>query len=540
MNARYGMFARLKSLVFCATLLPIISSSAFYYARVETNSPIAAASPSPENGKPEELQQQLIEAQRDYYRAQAKKLSEPEKSFNLTSLLSISGAIAAALVALFSLYVNHRTATRTQKDTQFYEALKRFGDKDSPTVRSSAAGIIASLGRNERVLRWQRPTGWWLPIRESTHPYYETALDQLIAGLMLEENSVCLNSIRDAVNFLIPHDPSRVVAKAHQANLKLQHGVLADLAEFFATNSEDESAVIYGTDAPWNKAAAVTPYEETVIHDFTRQQNDLFEKLFHSAKQEFNTLGPAGKIEYARAALSRLKVDASRLSVDVEIYSTALRNNPFKDVQSDLSEYPNSSGTTKAPSMNLANAFLAGANLEKTQLQGVNLEGAQLQMANLTSANLQRARLCQANFQGAYLINTELQHANLAGADFTGFKRKNFDGKTLYESQTILTWANLRQADLSIASFEGADLNVAKLSGVITNDNTNMSGTNWWLADFCLEASKTVETKLLDNLYRAHKEDLPENLTKKDTHPGVWSFLEAKKKEEQEKQSGSS
>ena len=40
----------------------------------------------------------------------------------------------------------HCEQRRSQHDTQFYEALKRFGDKDSPAVRASGAALIAQLG----------------------------------------------------------------------------------------------------------------------------------------------------------------------------------------------------------------------------------------------------------------------------------------------------------------------------------------------------------------------------------------------------------
>src|SRR5215203_7507297 len=93
--------------------------------------------------------------QADFYRELTKKLTEPTPTPTPTAktlkqgvdenpalLLTLLGAVIAALVAFVSFVFNYRTTLRIQIDTQFYEALKRFGDKDSPSIRSSAAGLI--------------------------------------------------------------------------------------------------------------------------------------------------------------------------------------------------------------------------------------------------------------------------------------------------------------------------------------------------------------------------------------------------------------
>lgn len=82
------------------------------------------------------------EAQAEYYRQLTRKLQEPSpaptprKTFRESlaespaSVIGIVGTILAAglvaLVGLITLFVNSRYATRSQRDTQFYEALKRL------------------------------------------------------------------------------------------------------------------------------------------------------------------------------------------------------------------------------------------------------------------------------------------------------------------------------------------------------------------------------------------------------------------------------
>src|SRR5438874_2074833 len=72
-----------------------------------------------------ELRSRQIEnlrAQTDYYNRRP----------SLLERLSPWASGLAAMVAFITLVVNYRSTVRSQRDTNFYEALKRFGDKDSP------------------------------------------------------------------------------------------------------------------------------------------------------------------------------------------------------------------------------------------------------------------------------------------------------------------------------------------------------------------------------------------------------------------------
>jgi uncharacterized membrane protein YeiB len=163
------------------TIYPLV----FLAAILITNLGVRAQSNETKPQSPEE--QKLTEAQTKYYEAQTAKANEDRSTWQ--KLINLS-AFLAALVAVLSLVLNYSSTIRTQRDSQFLEALKRFGDKDSPSVRASAAGLLAKLSNQRAVIfRWRRPN-------------FELVLDQLMAGLVLEENSVCVASIIDAVRHL--------------------------------------------------------------------------------------------------------------------------------------------------------------------------------------------------------------------------------------------------------------------------------------------------------------------------------------------------
>ncbi len=80
--------------------------------------------------------------------------------------------------------------------------------------------------------------------------------------------------------------------------------------------------------------------------------------------------------------------------------------------------------------VNLQNADLAGANLNRTSLRNADLRNANLYKtslcsAKLSDANLSEANLCEADLSdailsGALMLNADLSNANLRGADLSG------------------------------------------------------------------------------------------------------------------------
>jgi hypothetical protein len=130
----------------------------------------------------------------------------------------------------------------------------------------------------------------------------------------------------------------------------------------------------------------------------------------------------------------------------------------------------------------LANAELAGVNLERANLGGVNLEGANLLEANLVGAHFERARLAGANFErgqlaGARFIGAHLVGANFSGAELVGahFERANLGGSNFRDSN--LTRANLMTADLQRAKLRGANFRESILGYTVLADV--------WLGSLC-------------------------------------------------------
>jgi hypothetical protein len=97
----------------------------------------------------------------------------------------------------------------------------------------------------------------------------------------------------------------------------------------------------------------------------------------------------------------------------------------------------------------LGNAYLAGAILKSADLRGANLMGANLEGANLEGAHLEGANLSNATLRGATLRGATLRHTILSVANLT-----NAD----------LSYANLTDTDLSYTNLYGTDLSYTNLS----------------------------------------------------------------------------
>lgn len=163
-----------------------------------------------------------LQAQTAYYQAQTNKPKSLEDM--IKENLGAVAAFVAAMIAFISFVGNRKTTLKTQRDTQFYEALKRFGDKDSPTVRCSAAGLLAQISADKDGLWWRK-----------RHPYLTTAFDQLNVGLLLEDNPIVLFAIQNAIIQIVSLDNDNVIAKLYETNLLLQRAMVIAWADFNAS-----------------------------------------------------------------------------------------------------------------------------------------------------------------------------------------------------------------------------------------------------------------------------------------------------------------
>jgi hypothetical protein len=184
-------------------------------------------------------------AQATYYKRQVR----PKVWKQVQDMLPAAGASLAAVVALISLALNLRVTLRNQQDTQFYEALKRFGDKDSPQTRSIAAALLAEIASNPR--------------------YLETTIDTLFIGLLTERDKGVLNSFATPFSQIVRRNPEKFgvaidIAGAPSSRLlsikrNLSHSLAKCLAKYLVNaekGGEEE-------DETWKKVKEFTEYDRT-------------------------------------------------------------------------------------------------------------------------------------------------------------------------------------------------------------------------------------------------------------------------------------
>lgn len=105
------------------------------------------------------------------------------------SALTPAAGVLTVLVGFIALAVNSREARSGRRDTQFVEALKRFGDLGSAPSRASAAIALGQLA----IYRH------WLTRRTYRSEYYEPSVSQLAAGTISETDQAVLNAIKETL-----------------------------------------------------------------------------------------------------------------------------------------------------------------------------------------------------------------------------------------------------------------------------------------------------------------------------------------------------
>jgi hypothetical protein len=237
--------------------------------------PATPATPSPTED-PEFLRERKRneKAQADYYEQLAAKLARQSEGgwanyLGLAvALISLSGALIAARVAYLSFFYNYQNQLRMNSDTRFFEALKRFGDKDSAAARASAAGMLAVMGMMKLSNTGKRKPAFFgrqLNADAFEQPYHNTALDQLLAGHMLEDNTVVLASIKAAILELYPIGRETAVKKLATANLKAQEDLSIALARFFSSRGAPSADAI--DEDLWSRAGALIGFKGAFLKE---------------------------------------------------------------------------------------------------------------------------------------------------------------------------------------------------------------------------------------------------------------------------------
>jgi hypothetical protein len=150
-------------------------------------------------------------AQADYYSEQAHP--------NFWNSLPVIGASLAAVVAFVSLLFNLWMTQHNQHNNQFYEALKRFGDKDSLQTRSIAATLLVEMTVNHSR-------------------FLDNTIDALSIGLLTDMNDVALDAYKTALSQIVRRKPQKCLPKLASTNRKLRHSLAKTLAEYLLVNEE--------------------------------------------------------------------------------------------------------------------------------------------------------------------------------------------------------------------------------------------------------------------------------------------------------------
>lgn len=421
---------------------------------------------SPEEQELLKAQKANEEAQAEFYREQTNKLRErpaapsptPGRTFkqsvldNPASVVgvvgTILGAIIVALVSLTTLYYNSRNAIRAQQDSQFYEAMKRMGDKDSPTSRASAASLLALMAQHE----WRKPILSKKPPLfkvKSWKPYFDTAVDQLLTGHLLETNRVATESIKKALRQLVPlvpHNIDAITRELYAANLSFQDELAALIAEFFIVRgcqkppnpSENQEHVDL-----WDQLESVTGFDTISLRKLVRY-NSFFTDRFGTYRLIIDNQDSGDSGQLLSALHDKLQIASGHLRANVDLFCTALEKLQPKELPQQPSNLFSFSfdraflvdGHLK--DANLSNIEFTRANFSWMELYNVNLANADLRWANLKSVmmsegSLRNSYLLGANFGSAHISGVDLTDAYLGEADVsTGLKsawwKANFGG----------------------------------------------------------------------------------------------------------------
>jgi Pentapeptide repeats (8 copies) len=431
-------------------------------------------------------QEELRQAQAAYYRASEKKIHEAGTLWGWAKdNAAFFGGLAAGVIAFLSFYQSWRAATdnlklslenseserRAQRDTQFYEALKRFGDKDSPSLRASAAALIAQLAG--------------APNR--SEGYLEVAVSQFAAALRIEANTVVIESITDAARFLAGVATEDFVAaqeileRMHRTNLAQQHNLVSAVLRYLLV-----SGIKPVEKGAWPSEA----FTEMAVRMGYRP--DVIEALFQSRKfvasfievEQSNTmaLDDAKRLE-ERSGLARgLVVLGQQLRASSETIRFCLwaltpdANFAYGHRRILVPKVSLTSGGERDPidvTHGLREVFLAQLDLKGVNLQGADLSHAWLQYSDLSFAKLQKANLFGAFLSGASLSFAVVEDAYLANADLTN---------------TLVAHIDLTRV--------------------------NLSGANWWDAEFDYYGSgpgltSTFDRMMIDGLFATLGSTIP-------------------------------
>jgi uncharacterized protein YjbI with pentapeptide repeats len=416
-------------------------------------------------------------AQASYYQRQADK-----RGFwrNLREYGGPIGAAVAAVVAIVSFGLNYRATLRSRADAKFYETLNLFSDRQNPSVRSSAAGLLEQMAStNER--------------------YYQTALDQLSVGLLAEKDEDTRNAVRTALGRLVELNPAAALAKLEAVNRTLRDAMAESCCRFCAARAMNTLEDM--PEAVWEEAEEASSFDRHALSGLLQiLPKDNLAAAWTAAARAGRTSGRSDNEDYRAKTRIELSEGAERLRSNISSISEVLLLLEGKGGQTSFS---GSSSRSKAP-RSFSFAFLVGGKFRD------------LPECKICRSILREANFAAANLTGALLLDSDLSNANLANAKLCQVQC----------SGTKLVGAVLSQADLTGAKFQNSDLSGADLAGTRFRNTAiapvAFEHTEWWKADF------KYQRGLLKAIHAKYKKDLPdlESLyVRGDIHQSVLDFI---------------
>lgn len=499
----------------------------------------------------------------------------------IQAVATIAAAFVVAFVAFVSFTGNYTATIQSQKDSQFYEALRRFGDKSEPTVRCSAAALLGQMGAEKTQKKW-----WGIHRSvDDDYPYFETALNQLYTGSLMENNPIVLRCIADSLEKLADVDNSRVLTHLHVANFSLQEQVVQALTDFLSSRNAEpprnylkckredilqtaqwqmarvrdihlvRNGSLWGdgcvwyprfraslefasltSDDAWQLAAQAADYSPDVLLTLVDRTTwtQQFVRRLRIAEMTRTRMGERPHNFTESETLERLSAASARLRYNSFAYAYAIRN-------------------THDDQPNLLNSFLVGGDVDSVETGSLSLVGAKLHGASFGDSQLQGVDFSDADLSGAWFCGASIQHStfgkvDLRDANMTGtllqdnfILRSNLDDVELALARikhTSLRYCSLRQANFAFADLtegslahsdiSGADVDSAQLRrtafyDVKLNKRTNLSGANWYEADFFDDSGRdNIDSHLLRLLYARYPNG---PVQQRRVHPSVWRFV---------------
>jgi hypothetical protein len=207
---------------------------------------------------------------------------------------------------------------------------------------------------------------------------------------------------------------------------------------------------------------------QQVVRSSAEHHNDIVEVLAAFARASAARNVAHGHGTWMQPVVSTFPDRPHTPAPEVQAALTALAHRPHRPERRKI----NLAG------LDLAGAWLPGANLISVRLMAADLTTAMLEHAllyraclrdaDLTRAHLEGADLTDAVLENADLSRADLKHANLTEAFFknANLTRADLSGANLTDTffgNANLTRAELGNSDLTRAHFEGVDLTGAQL-----------------------------------------------------------------------------